>query len=73
MVVKTSLPSVARAHARRAYPARVPGFLRAGGFDDQFYVKEIDALERVRRAFDCSSACGVRIGTRAREDRIFAL
>ena len=51
----------------------VQGRLRTGRFDGQFYVHEIDALERVRHAFEATRARSVGIGTRAREDRIFAL
>ena len=51
----------------------VQGLLRTRRFDDQFYVQEIDALERVRRAFEAARARSVGIDTRAREDRIFAL
>ena len=48
-------------------------FLRTGRFDDQLYVQEVDALERVRHAFDTTRAGSVGIGTRAREDRVFTL
>ena len=51
----------------------VLGLLRTGRFDDQFYVHEVDALERAWQAFEATRARSVGIGTRTREDRIFAL
>ena len=41
----------------------VQGLLRAGRSDDQFYVQEVDALKRIRGAFEATCARSVGIGT----------